>query len=63
MGRLVTGKVQWEIYTSDLKLVHRGPALSNFVQGSMDVSRLAAGVYILRIQTAEGQESLRFVKL
>lgn len=62
MGRLVEGRIQWEIFSADMKLVHRGPVLSSFVQGGINIEKLAGGTYFLRVNTAEGTEMLRFVK-
>jgi hypothetical protein len=62
MGRLVEGRIQWEIFSADMKLVHRGPVLSSFVQGSINIEKLAGGTYFLRVQTPAGTELLRFVK-
>lgn len=62
MGQLVAQQVQWELFSSDMRLLKRSANLSNFVQTGIDVSTLPAGSYILRVSTGGTQQALRFVK-
>ncbi|QGW27747.1 T9SS type A sorting domain-containing protein [Phnomibacter ginsenosidimutans] len=62
MGELVTKPVQWELFSSDMRLMKRSASISNFVQTGIDVSTLPAGTYFLRINKDGKQESLKFVK-
>lgn len=62
MGELVTAPVQWELFSSDMRLLKRSANLSNFVQTSIDISTLPAGTYFLRVSKNGTQQSLKFVK-
>lgn len=62
MGELVTTPVQWELFSSDMRLIKRSANISNFVQTGIDVSTLPAGSYFLRISKNGTQQSLKFVK-
>lgn len=62
MGELITKPVQWELFSSDMRLMKRSASISNFVQTGIDVSPLPAGTYFLRINKDGKQESLKFVK-